>query len=338
MVMKRTVSNTVERREGVQPSDEGGSSTALVSLRSSEILPADQHPVATYLAGLAPGSRRVMRSSLRVVMYALAAPAGERELETFPWTQLRHQHVSAVRQLLVDSGRAPSTSNRILAALRGVIRECWRLGYVDGDTYQRAIDVPPVHGTRLPRGRALETKELAALFTSCRQDPDPYRGARDAALLALLFGAGLRRAEAVGLQLEDVRTSGVRVLGKGDRERLVPIPPNARLVVMRWIHMRGGSPGPLFLPLDELAISPDRMLTAQAIYMILRRRASWAGVASFSPHDLRRSYVSALLDAGVDLHQVSQLAGHAQVQTTARYDRRKQASLAEAVKRLRVPV
>src|SRR5216684_3794647 len=152
---------------------------AIVPLSTSEVRPADQHPVATYLAGLAPGSRRMMRSSLRIVMYALAAPAGERELETFPWAQLRHQHVAAIRQLLVDSGRAPATSTRILAALRGVLRECWRLGYIDGDTYHRTIDVPPVHGTRLPRGRALEIRELTALFASCRQDPDPYRGARD---------------------------------------------------------------------------------------------------------------------------------------------------------------
>ncbi len=281
------------------------------------------------MARLAPGSHRTQRAALRLVVHLLAPHL---TLETFPWSQLRTQHLHAIRQQLISGGRAPATVNRILVAVRQVLRACWRLGYLDAETYTRTVDVPPVHGSRALAGRALEPAEIRALFASCREDPDPYRGARDAAVLALCYGAGLRRAEVVSLSMRDWRTDVVRVVGKGNRERWVPLPEGAIRTLRWWIHLRGPGAGPLILSLERA-----HRITPQALYMILRRRATWAGVASFSPHDLRRSYVSSLLDAGVDLSQTSQLAGHANVQTTLRYDRRPDARLADAVRRLRVP-
>lgn len=325
--MKRGVSN--------KPATAGSAtaaSNAIVPFSSVERRRADEHPVATYLARLAPSSRRTMRSALAYIAHQLGGvTAGT--LELFPWSQLRHQHLQAIRQLLTDSGRAPATANRILAAVRGVLRECWRLGLIDGDTYQRAIDVPPVRGSRLPRGRALSAAEISALFLSCRRDPDAWRGARDAALLALLFGAGLRRAEAAAITIADLHRAGVRVLGKGNKERLVPLPPGSQRALRWWIQNRGSDPGPLLLPLE----GPARQVTPQAIYMMLERRGRWAGVRKFSPHDLRRSYISQLLDAVGDLNVVRRLAGHAQVQTTAGYDRREEQTLERAASQLRVP-
>src|SRR5690242_17195204 len=80
---------------------------------------------------------------------------------------LRYEHTAAMRAILAGRGLAPATANRHLAALRGVLRECWRLGYVGVEDYQRAVDVQPIRGSRLPRGRSLEAGELARLFDAC---------------------------------------------------------------------------------------------------------------------------------------------------------------------------
>jgi len=108
---------------------------------------------------------------------------------------------TSARGLLADGRYAPSTANRHLAALRGVLKECWRLGYVSAEEFQRAADLEPVRGSRLPRARALRPGEVLALFAACEDfesDKKPAMAARDAAILALLYGSGLRRAEAAG--------------------------------------------------------------------------------------------------------------------------------------------
>ena len=89
-----------------------------------------------------------------------------------------------------------------------------------------------------------------------------------------------------------------------------------------WLALRGDTPGPLFWPVTKGGKLRPRRLSAQAMLYVTRRRGRGAGVERFSPHDLRRSFISDLLDAGADLSTVQKLAGHAQVQTTARYDRR----------------
>jgi len=180
----------------------------------------DRHPVAVYLARLAPSSRRTMRAALDGIARLLIDDRCD--ALSLDWTQLRYRHTTAVRALLADGRYAPSTANRHLAALRGVLKECWRLGYVSAEDFQRASDLEPV---RVPRGRALQPGEVRALFAACadvESDQKPAMAARDAAILALLYGSGLRRAEAVGLEVADYdRAAGtLKVRGKGNKERL----------------------------------------------------------------------------------------------------------------------
>ena len=89
-----------------------------------------------------------------------------------------------------------------------------------------------------------------------------------------------------------------------------------------WLKVRGYEPGPLLCPISQIGKITVRRMTDQAIYAILQTRAKTANIRPFSPHDLRRSCVSDLLDAGVDISIVQQFVGHANVNTTARYDRR----------------
>jgi site-specific recombinase XerC len=106
------------------------------------------------------------------------------------WSALRYQHTAAVRSVLADL-YAPATANKMLAALRGVLREAWRLGLVSAEEYHRAADLPSVRGTTAPRGRALAEDELAQLFARCVLDKSPA-GVRDAAILAVLYASAQR--------------------------------------------------------------------------------------------------------------------------------------------------
>jgi site-specific recombinase XerD len=193
---------------------------------------------------------------------------------------------------------------------------------MNAEDLARATDLPSVRGERLPRGRALSRGELASLFASCRGGKPS--DARDAALMAVLYAAGLRRAEVVALDVKDYEpeTGALFVHGKGNKERVAYIDNGAADAVRGWVHMRGEDPGPLFTPVSQTGNIEFRPMTDQAVYAILQSRARKAKVKAFSPHDLRRSCVSDLLDAGVDISVVQRFVGHANVTTTARYDRR----------------
>ena len=294
---------------------------------------ADENPAAVYLAGLAAGPGR---DGMRYTLDRIAALAGFPDASAVPWHEFRFQHVAAVRSAAA-ARLAPATANRYLSALRGVLKASWRLGQIGTEDYMRTADVPRVKGSRLPAGRALDHGELRQLFATCAADATSA-GFRDGAAIALLYAAGLRRTEAVSLRLADYdRSAGaIVVLGKGNRERTVFACAGARRAVAAWIAVRGSAPGPLLCPVDKVGRVAMRAMTPQAVMMRLKRRSEQAGIAPCSPHDLRRTFVSDLLEADADIAVVQRLAGHASPHTTARYDRRGDESLRRTAVRLHV--
>lgn len=180
------------------------------------------NPAAVYLASLAPGSRPTMRRALEVIAGVLTQGAVH-DVDAVPWHRIRFEHAAAVRSELA-ARYAFSTVNRQLSALRGVLKAAWRLGLMSAEEYRRAADVQRVTGERVVAGRAVEAGELAALLGTCEQDA---RGIRDAAIIAMLYAGGLRRAELVGLDLSHYeRAEGggrLTVKGKGNKERVVPL-------------------------------------------------------------------------------------------------------------------
>jgi len=290
-------------------------------------------PVALYLATLTPSSRDTYQHRLRTIARLVGMEPHE-----VPWAQLRHEHVTAIRSRLMESPLSPATANLTLSALRGVARAAWRLGLMSAEDLARIRDVPRVGGSRLPAGRSATGGELAALLAACGRDPGPL-GARDGALLAVLYGGGLRRAEVAALTVDgwDVERRELRVRGKGDKERLVPLPSGAAAALADWLAVRGRVPGALFWRIRKGGHLVARGVTTQAVYDVLVRRAAEASVEDLSPHDLRRTWVGDLLDAGADLATVQQLAGHADVSTTARYDRRGARARRAAADLLHVP-
>ncbi len=313
--------------------------TALTAMRGELELPGTTYtsPAAAYLGGLAATGRRTMQGSLNTIARLLGAP----DLWSAPWAQVRYEHVAMIRTKLTEQGLKAATVNKHLAAIRGVMRAAWRMGLVDAETYERIADVRLVTGSTLPAGRALGPGEIAAIMRACA-DGTPA-GARDAAIIALAYAGGLRRAELAALSVGDILSDDgemltVKVLGKRSKERLVYLDNGAALALRAWVKVRGMGAGALFYAGRRGGhILQGQGMTSQSVLQVVDRRASQAGIEHASPHDLRRSFVSDLLDAGVDISTVAAMAGHASVITTQRYDRRGEQGKKRAAKSLHVP-
>jgi len=297
----------------------------------------DQNPAAVYLAGLTFRARRVQRNALNRIAGILTNGALNDCLAT-PWAKVEYQHAQAIRSVLIEHYKAAST-NRMLSALREVLRHTWLLGQIPAEQYLRVAQVKNAGGETIPAGRELTTGEIAALMAGCEKDLG-NAGVRDAAIIALGAVVGLRRDEMVNIDLADYdqHTDLLKVLGKGNKERTTYLTNGARMAMRDWLAIRGSEPGPLFMPIsygnDKVL---NRRMTNQAVYNLLQKRAKLAGVKAFSPHDLRRTFISNLLAAGADIATVSKMAGHSNVNTTARYDRRPEESKRKAAELLFIP-
>ncbi|MFC7640570.1 tyrosine-type recombinase/integrase [Streptosporangium lutulentum] len=224
-----------------------------------------------------------------------------------------------------------------------MLREAWRLGQMTAEEYQRAADLPTVEHTRLPTGQHVPPEVVGAALAACERD-DSRAGLRDAALLAVLYSTGCRRAEIAGMTLGDYDpgSRSIRVRGKRDKERMVYLTTEAVGRMERWLAVRGRPAGALFCPIGKsgglrIRDGEPAAMTGQAIADILGKRLAEAGAAPRTPHDFRRTFIGELLDAGVDLATAQALVGHSSPATTARYDRRPERRRREAVDRIAMP-
>ncbi len=303
-------------------------------------------PVAFYLDGLeSESSREQMRRQLT----RIARLAGVSSSEAVPWENLRLPHyvelakrLRAYRRDPYDpkSGLAPATVNLALSALRGVATAVWELGYMTAEEHARVLKgLKPARGTRLPAGRSARRGEIGALLDVCAADPSPA-GARDAAMVALMYSTGLRRAELAGLRLDSYSPAEVqlRVVGKGNRERALPVIGGAAAALADWLVERGTQPGPLFLRINKGGRVLESGFTDDAVYGMLRKRNKQAGLSEdLTPHDLRRTFMTQLFAAKTPTPVVQRLAGHASAITTIRYDRSGDEESRQAVEVLHVP-
>ncbi len=289
---------------------------------------AQSDPVTTYLSRyVSRHSRLAIASSLNVVARYLT---GQKvDPRTVPWTQVRYVHAQLVRTKLA-ADYAWASTNRHLLALRGVMKECWRLGLVEHDVYLRIAEVEPMKATEQEIGRALKAPELQALFAACDTSAT---GRRNAAILTLTSGAGMRRSEVCDFKVEnwDKAEGQLKILGKGQKWRNVYLSPKRGEIIESWLDIRGRAPGFMIRPIDKAgAVIHSKALTATGLYVLLQRIGAAAKVKEFTPHDLRRTFITTLLERGVDALTVSKLAGHKNVQTTLGYDKRGEAAKKQA--------
>jgi integrase/recombinase XerC len=208
-----------------------------------------------------------------------------------------------------------STRNRRLAALRAFFRFRVRAGGRESDPTEGLPGPKREH--RLPS--PLSADECERLVESEDPTRDETLGVRDRALFELLYGTGLRVGELATLRVRDWDSDRceLSVRGKGNKERVVPVPAEARAALGRWLATRPKE-GLLAQPLFTNA--RGGRLSDRGVRLILRRRLLVAGIGRrASPHTLRHSYATHLLDADVDLRAIQELLGHERLSTTQRY-------------------
>ncbi len=293
-------------------------------------------PAAAHLAALAPASRASVKSSLdRAARVALGAERADGVAH--PWHRRPPETLAAVRAGLA-AAYAPATANASVAAVRGALRSAWLAGLMNRDALERSLAaLPRVPGRSAP-GRALSPPEVRRLFATAA-DQRPAAAARDGALLALGYGMGLRRSEIAAAEFADLDLDAptLRVRGKGRRDRMGHPSPGARAALANWTRIRGPKPGPLLLALRHGGRVRDAGLSPRAVGKRVRTLAHRADLGDVSPHTLRRSFATALLDSGCDLATAADLMGHARTDTTRLYDRRDQTAAQRAAQHLHVP-
>ena len=231
--------------------------------------------------------------------------------------------VAFVRALQRD-GLAAASVTRMLVSVRGLHRFLVAEGH-RADDPTADVEIPSV-----PRGlpKALSAAQVASLMDVVVGDDPPAR--RDRAVLELLYGTGCRISEAGSLSLPDVDFNDglVRVTGKGAKERIVPLGRCAAEALERWLAPEGRG-----------ALEPERWarrgdaeavflnlrggrLSRQGLWLVVRRRGEAAGIASLlTPHVLRHSCATHMLDGGADIRIVQEMLGHASISTTQIYTR-----------------
>jgi integrase/recombinase XerD len=213
----------------------------------------------------------------------------------------------------------PSTANRRMSALRRFYRLALRNRQIAVDPTRRLASAK--QSQRFPK--TLSYADVEALLAA--PDLDTPLGMRDRAMLELMYASGLRVSELVGLKSTNVSLGDgvVRVIGKGDKERLVPMGEEAQNAIEGYLeHARpvlcAGKPRDALFVTDQSALASGAM-SRQMFWRLVKRYATIAGVRELSPHTLRHAFATHLLNHGADLRVVQLLLGHADISTTQIY-------------------
>jgi integrase/recombinase XerD len=289
----------------------------LTELILNQPQPLDQNPAAVYIASLpAEPDRRTQAHALRVIARILGV-----DFDHLNWGALRYQHTAAIRAR-ISQLYSPSTANKVFSVLRQTLKHARVLGQMTAEDYRRAIQVEPVTNETLPIRRELSTSEVVALMNTCQKNKNDIEGTRDAAIIGIMYAAGLRRIEVVGLTVDSYHPEVGKLIftGKCNKQQTAYITNGAAEALNTWLPVRGNEPGALFVEVskgetlltqrEELIVKrfrgiggaklPDKKtgqkiyrtskMTTQAIYNMLARRATEAGLRNFSPHDMRRTF------------------------------------------------
>jgi integrase len=276
-------------------------------------------PVSWFLSSMeSPETYRTVVSGIKTLQGLMGVPNG--------WLLADRHDVLWLRDRLRE-WYSVGHANKLLGYWRGVLGEYLRAGAISHAHYLRLTKGIKVRGRGPKAGRALVGDEFRTLRQHCRQDPR-VASLRDDAILCLMAMCGLRVSEVAALRVKDVafaypmENSVVRARGKGNKVRYVPMPEAAYWALHFWVDDDADGDDPVF------------DYDARGIRRVIESRRRAAGVAKFTTHDLRRTYITNLLSLGIDLATVQRLAGHVDPKTTTVYDRRPESEMRAAVQRL----
>lgn len=273
---------------------------SLIPLQSTHLLPQQ-----LYVAGLTKSSRRVVIARLK----SLALTLGLKD-----WLQLDFSQVDRTWLLLLremNQHLSPSSLNAIYSAVKGCTKTAWEMGVCSQTQYQIVMNTKSVKGERVRHTSYVDVEVVKRLLSQCSN-------LRDKAMVALMYGCGLRRSEIVHLQWKNMNTldGSILVQGKGNKERMVWMPEFVQEIMNDLSEEKTHD-------YCFISVQYKSPLTDQAVYYILKDLQNKVGVdEEFSPHSLRASFASRLLENGNDLLTVAGLLGHSDVKTVKNYDRR----------------
>ncbi len=287
-----------------------------------------------YIGGLAPSGRRGIISLLNRSASILKCGV---DAADYPWEQLNYAAVAKVRTALLDDGYAVSSVNMALSALRGVAQTAFNLNCMNAEMLARIQSVKRVSGDIQRKGRALGRPEIRALIQAAKQHQHASRRCRDTAIVLTLCGTGLRAGEMVKIERRDYDNGILTVRqGKGRKYREIHVANVVDKAIRAWLKVSADEDdSALFRRVQRNGKTAIQPLTTTGLTGILAELQHTSGIARFTPHDMRRTFITRLLEQGVDINTVRQLAGHSDISTTTRYDCRGESMKISASKRIK---
>ena len=274
-----------------------------------------------------------LEQSKSAVLNSLTSPSSQRSYDhairefivwycSEPRLAFNKTVVTRYRISLEQANYASSTINLRLAAVRRLAYEAADCGLLSPDLAAgiRRVKGVKKHGVRIGNWlTAAQGKRLLAVF-----DQGSMRGNRDYAMVAVLLGCGLRRAEVAGLVVESLQQREEHwviadMIGKGGHVRTVPVPSWVKAAMDNWMTAAGITMGPVFRPINKAQRIGSSGFSPKVIWGVVKAGCLECGMENVAPHDLRRTCARLCHEAGGELEQIQFLLGHVSVQTTERY-------------------
>jgi site-specific recombinase XerD len=290
-------------------------------------------PCVLYLQRLAVSGRKAMLSQLNMIRVKLNWPKPTIEQ---PFHTLNYLQLESLKQQMILDGKSARTINHMLQCVRGITKVAYILELIDHKALTQIEAVKTVKTTPYQNGQALSGKMVIKLLQTCNQETTQI-DKRNTALLAIFLTSGLRRTEISKLKLSDYNKNSktLRVIsGKGNKPRVQHLPEWISPYINHWLKLRGEQEGYLFNPLLRTKIPVLKPLSPSAIYHVVTTKTESLVGTRCTPHDLRRTYITELLNQNVDLITTSKMAGHANVTTTQIYDKRGESALISAANKI----
>lgn len=278
-------------------------------------------PLALYLGRLAPNSRRSIQSQLKKVADIMEWPPDTHEEQ---FHRVDYQLACEIKVRLTEHGSSAKSINRAISVIRNIVKVGVLMGLVSENQLIQLSAIKHEKAVQ-HQGNPFSVKQVRELFLLL-SDNNTVLGVRNQAIFALLLGAGLRRSELVALKVQDLALEESKLVvqkGKGNKRRTAFLPNWCIIHLHAWLERRESMKGYLFNPVNKSGrVNLKRGITTESVYQLVRDTAKQLGISNVTPHDMRRTYITRLLEQDIDLNTVRMMAGHEDISTTVIYDKR----------------